>query len=142
MTFCASWREERVDALVSERTQVGVLGLTTSISSRTVTSSRNKTGFRPVINLNSYIEKRTVKMATFKTFLRASGEDTGWLQSTSRSLTVTCLLRRVTVGSSGSGGKAKVFSSVASHSASVLILGPSRQSPFQLWLRAGRRGFD
>ena len=43
---------------------------------------------------------------------------------------------RVTEGSSGSGGKAEVFSSVGSHS--FLLLGPSRRSACQLWLCAGK----
>ena len=66
----------------------------------------------------------------------------GYNRPQGRSPSIRCLLRRVTVGSSGSDGKTEVFSSVASHSASVLLLGPSRQSPFQLWLCAGRRGLD
>ena len=53
MTFWASWREERVGGMPSrkcfcqrdrERTQVGVLGLTTSISSSTATSSKTEKG--------------------------------------------------------------------------------------------------
>ena len=76
-------------------------------------------------SLNSYTKKRTFMMATLKDGSQSIRKG-DWAATTDlKDAYLHVPIAGVTEGSSGSGGKAEVFSSVGSHSASVLLLGPS-----------------
>ena len=101
--------------------------------------------FRSVINLrglNSYTKKQTFMMATLKDASQSIRKGDWAATIDLKDAYLHVHIARVTKGSSGSGGKAEVFSSVGSHSVLLGPSRPSRRSACQLWLCAGRRGFD